>query len=565
MKKAFLLTIAASAVISVAAPLVVTAQTFEVVRNFRNAPGVPLGFLYSLTQERDGNFYGASQIGGTIDQGTVFRMTPDGFLTTLASFNATNGRGGSGPLIEGPDGKYYGTAINGGRYNKGTLFSVTTNGILTVLTTFDSTNGALPSGGLIFGHDGDLYGTTRSAGPSNGAGTVFKVSTDGIFTTLATFHFTNGASPYSGLTLGLDGNFYGTTYNGGSVGKGTAFKMTPIGGLTTLVSFVGTNGYYPWGGLTLGPNGALYGTTYGGGKSNMGSVFTIDSQGTVKTVASFDRINGAAPIAPLTLGPDGNIYGTTQAGGHPTGFGQGSIFKMTPDGILTTIFYFGTNDSSDMATGYYPYAGLTLGDDGSFYGTTYSGGTFGIGLAYRLNMPAGISMQPASRIKGVGTTVSFSVNAYGTKPLTYQWFKDGQIVVDDHRISGANTDQLTLKHLRKHDDGNYSVVVTNNWGRMTSSNALLRVLTGHRSVLTTLQPAGSAVAQPLNASGSAGHRLTFEGVPGSQYVVQYTTNIISGPWFNLSTNTPDTDGTWTVIDSTTDSQRFYRAASVSDP
>jgi uncharacterized repeat protein (TIGR03803 family) len=134
------------------------------------------------------------------------------------------------------------------------------------MVSFNNTNGANPSAGLTLGNDDNFYGATYDGG-QNGLGTIFRVTTNGVLTTLVSFNNTNGANPTAGLTLGSDGNFYGTTVYGGSSNLGTAFQMTTNGVLTTLVSFNGTNGANPRAGWTSGSDGNLYGTTSGGGGS----------------------------------------------------------------------------------------------------------------------------------------------------------------------------------------------------------------------------------------------------------------------------------------------------------
>ena len=147
------------------------------------------------------------------------------------------------------------------------------------LCSFNGTNGEFPQAALTLGRDGNFYGTTDEGGITNstypyGMGTVFKVTTNGALTTLASFNGTNGANPYAALTLGSDGNFYGTTYAGGIFNSGgifnlslggTVFKVTTNGALTTLVSFYYyTNGACPQAGLTLGNDLNFFGTTSGG-------------------------------------------------------------------------------------------------------------------------------------------------------------------------------------------------------------------------------------------------------------------------------------------------------------
>ena len=220
----------------------------------------------ALAQGTDGNFYGTTQYGGTYGEGTVFRMTTNGTLTTLLSFHYSNGAYPHAGLVQGADGNFYGTTAGGGTYGDGTVFRMTANGTLITLASFNySVNGGSPYAGLLQGTDGNFYGTTEDGG-TYGDGTVFRMTTNGTLTTLASFNYTNGAYPYAGLVQGADGNFYGTTEDGGTYGDGTVFRMTTNGTLTTLVSFnYSVNGGYPYAGLVQGADGNFYGTTADGG------------------------------------------------------------------------------------------------------------------------------------------------------------------------------------------------------------------------------------------------------------------------------------------------------------
>src|SRR4030095_14685530 len=165
----------------------------------------------------DGNFYGTTSTGGPKANGGVFRVTPGGILTPLFSFNNTNGSTPLGGLVQANDGNLYGTtALGGTNSNFGTIFKVTNNGVLTTLFNFHFTDGKVPSANLIFGNDGNLYGTTQFGGftegnpAANGLGTVFRITTNGVFTSLVLFQRTNGSNPQAPLVLGKDGNLYGT-------------------------------------------------------------------------------------------------------------------------------------------------------------------------------------------------------------------------------------------------------------------------------------------------------------------------------------------------------------------
>jgi uncharacterized repeat protein (TIGR03803 family) len=193
-----------------------------------------------------------------------------------------------------------------------------------------------------------------------------------------------------------DGNFYGTTVEGGADGAGTVFRITPSGTLTTLYSFCSqvncTDGYWPYAGLVQAADGNLYGTTGNGGAfGNYGTVFKITPSGTLTTLYSFCAQNGCAdgeePAARLVQAADGNFYGTTASGGtsqNCDSYRCGTVFKITPSGTLTTLHSF------NYADGAYPYAGLVQASGLvqaavlNFYGTTFKGGGDGYGTVFRL-------------------------------------------------------------------------------------------------------------------------------------------------------------------------------------
>lgn len=255
-----------------------------------------------------------------------------------------------------------------------------------VLAQFNGTNGLFPEASLVQGTDGNFYGTTTDGG---GYGTVFKVTSTGAVKALHSFRYADGAYPAAGLTLGSDGNFYGATSAGADnscdMGCGTIFRITPGGVFSTLHSFSSSDGANPTAPPIQATDGNFYGTTaYGGGDDTCtvgcGTVFRMSVAGALTTLHSFNSHDGANPFAALFQGTDRNFYGTTLAGGA-NGFcnfeglsGCGTVFKISPAGALTTLHSFDGNDGAN------PFAALIEAADGNFYGTTFDGALYGGGF-----------------------------------------------------------------------------------------------------------------------------------------------------------------------------------------
>lgn len=280
-----------------------------------------------------------------------------------------------GVVAQGRDGNLYSTTTNGGSTvctdGCGTVFKITPAGELTVLHEFDDAQGQYPFSGVSLGTDGDFYGTTVLGGASH-VGTVFKITPNGDFTVLHTFSGADGSEPYAPPIQATDGNFYGTTSQGGVNGSGTVYKITPAGKFTSLYSFDDkTVEYYPMG-LVQAKDGNFYGTDRFGGD---GQVFRVTPAGEFTSLYSFDETHGADPCGSLIQGWDGNFYGTTQQGG-PEGYGV--VYKITSSGVLTVLHYFASQDGTN------PYAGLVQASDGNLYGVT-SGGLTGLGTIFRIS------------------------------------------------------------------------------------------------------------------------------------------------------------------------------------
>jgi uncharacterized repeat protein (TIGR03803 family) len=373
------------------------AQTFTNQHNFDGADGdEPTA---GLVQGIDGNLYGTTQFGGansgkfcSTGCGTVFKITLSGKLITLYSFcaqsNCTDGSRPLAVLIQATDGNFYGTTWFGGAHGGGTAFKITPSGILTTIYSFCSktscTDGGSPTGGLVQATNGNFYGTTQDGG-AHGGGTVFKITPSGILTTIYNFcsqggtKCTDGQWPFAGPIQAMDGDFYGTTWSGGANGEGTIFKTTRSGNLTILHSFGQTEGHGPYAGLVQATNGSIYGTTSYGGDNGIGTVFKITLSGELATLHSFCRqdvsvscSDGNAPYAGLIQATDGNFYGTTLAGGSVNS-NAGTIFKITPRGTLVTLYAF-CAQTRYCADGEGPYGGLVQATNGKFYGTTFVGG-----------------------------------------------------------------------------------------------------------------------------------------------------------------------------------------------
>jgi uncharacterized repeat protein (TIGR03803 family) len=232
-------------------------------------------------QGTDGNFYGTTTIGGQ-GFGAVYRVTPAGVFTTLYAFDNTHGAAPFAPLIQAKDGNFYGTTVAGGTADFGTAFRITPAGALTVIYNFDSTHGSGPYAPLLQASDGNFYGTARTGGAKNNGGVIFKLTAAKkprltvLYSFDATGATTDGVRPYAGLIQASDGNFYGTASAGGSNGAGTLYKLSKTGVYSTLYHFVPVTGSLPFATLRQHTNGKLYGEATAGGAGGHGALFSFD-------------------------------------------------------------------------------------------------------------------------------------------------------------------------------------------------------------------------------------------------------------------------------------------------
>jgi uncharacterized repeat protein (TIGR03803 family) len=389
------------------------------------------GPFAGLVQATDKNFYGTTLNGGE-GFGTVFKITPDGTLTTLHEFAGTDGEEPFAGLVQAADGNLYGATVGGETFaDNGTVFKITPTGALTTLHLFAGypTEGRRPSAGLIQATDGNLYGTTSDGGGGNGCGasgcgTVFKITPGGMLTTVYSFCSQSGCpdgnSPLAGLVQATDGNFYGTT-SGGHVVPGTVFKITPSGTLTTLYSFCSqsgcSDGFEPHAGLIQATDGNFYGTTNSGGAnpngcggSGCGTVFKITPSGTLTTLYSFCSQSGCSdgyhPRAGLIQATDGNFYGTTILGGDEScgfrGNGCGTVFKFVPAPMAQSAFSRKTHGAAGTFDVPLPLTG-NVGIECRSGGVTND-------YQMIINFMTTVTVGSASVTSGTGSVSSFSVS-----------------------------------------------------------------------------------------------------------------------------------------------------------
>jgi uncharacterized repeat protein (TIGR03803 family) len=398
-------------VLGVATAMVAVGQTFTKLLDFEGADGNGPS-SETLLQGADGGLYGTTSLGGdlTCDApygcGTIFRLA-GGRVTTLHTFEFTDGNLPVSGIIQATDGNFYGTTEDGGDltcnapYGCGTVFRLTPSGTLTTLHEFEQVDGLYIDSPLIEGIDGNLYGVASSGGANGYYGTVFKITLAGSLTVLHSFDGADGNTP-AGLMQASNGMFYGMTGSGGSSsnclgGCGTIYKITSQGALTTLHNFDSSDGHSPLDALIQANDGNFYGTTEvggppagcpGNGSTGCGTIFQFTVNGTLTTIYTFcsqtNCSDGNFPAGPLVQGTDGNLYGTTYEGGNDSTcdapHGCGTVFKITLGGALTTLHSFRMTDGES------PVGGLLQSANGQFYATTRDGGRYGDGTIFSLDM-----------------------------------------------------------------------------------------------------------------------------------------------------------------------------------
>jgi uncharacterized repeat protein (TIGR03803 family) len=353
-------------------------NNFSVIKGFEDWGSVPSG---SLLKDVNGFFYGMTSTGGTYNAGSIFKMSPSGNITILKQFNL-NVDGGypDGELIKGNDDFFYGLTSSGGPNGYGAIFKISADGNYTLLKSFSiNTDGGSPNGHLVLAKDGNFYGTAHRGG-ANGAGTIFKLTSAGVFSVIYNMNkATDGGDSYSSLTEGKDGDLYGATYAGGSNGYGTIFKITTAGVLTVLKNLNGTSdGGNTQSDLIQASDNNFYGTCYNGGSVGYGTIFKITTNGTYTVIKNLSySSDGANPASSLMQNSDGNFYGITKIGGSN---GAGTIYKLTQAGIYSVIHHLNAATDGNTSS-----SGLINGFDNDLYALCSFGGANNMGTVFKVS------------------------------------------------------------------------------------------------------------------------------------------------------------------------------------
>jgi uncharacterized repeat protein (TIGR03803 family) len=446
------------------------AATFTPLYNFGVTDATQNFPAGQLALGRDGNFYGTMNN----NRAQIFKISPDGaetveWVSPSGSVQPETADVCYSGLTLGPGGLLYGAcqqySISGTDWDtSGIIFSYNPKlgqKGFKVLYAFAPIN---PNGQSVYpsplteGDDGNLYGVVQGVGQgSNPLGFVFKISSSGALTVLHAFggqDANDGASPNGPLVLGTDGNFYGTTLQGGIAGQqngGTAFQITPQGKVTILYYF--PNGSVPYAGLTQGLDGNFYGTTYNGGTNSKGTVFQLTPSGAMTVLHNFDQATdkGAYPTHVLTLAPNGNLYGVL-TDYNAGGLGPASLFRITTKGAYTDLYADGDvcRTNAVAANGCLLSSPLALDPNGSFYGITQQGGSEGRGVFYHLfdSLRPFVSLEVS--VGGIGHTVGILGRSLGTatavsfngKPASFKIGGNG--FIEATIPSGATTGYVTV-------------------------------------------------------------------------------------------------------------------------
>src|SRR5580700_2483883 len=332
-----------------------------------------------------GNLYGTTYKGGTAGLGVVYKVGPSSQETVLHTFTGKpDGANPYGGVIADPAGNLYGTTYVGGTGNEGVIYKLGPAGQETILYAFAGASGGIPRAGVIRDSAGNLYGT---AGID-----VYELDASGRYTVLATWGCATGGYADSGVVMDAAGNLYGTAGPnpaclGSPVPDGSVYKVSPLSGKTVRPTVLYRFRGAPNGKVATGPNagvildseGNLYGTTPYGGTAGM--VYKLSQAGHATTLYSFPGAAGGSGPGPVMIDePTGELYGATVAGGPAN---VGTVYKMDAAGKETVLYSF-----TGGLDGAYPTSAVVRDSAGNLYGTANLGGVANEGVVYKVD-PSG--------------------------------------------------------------------------------------------------------------------------------------------------------------------------------
>ncbi len=424
----------------------------------------------------------------------------------------------------------------------------------------DASRGSSPRGPLLQASDGRLYGTTYQGG-SNNLGTVFVLERDGSgFRVLHTFD--TAMFPFSGVIECGEGLLYGTTSSGGAHDGGTVFRIRKDGsGFEILHDFdaAAGQGSAPLGSLTRATDGKLYGTTAGGGSNNRGSIFRMNLDGTAfETLFSFGGTNGSYPVAGLTQGQDGSFYGVTKNGGAAD---LGTVFRVSADGREFALLHqFGGAAGND---GSLPLGNLIQGSDQFLYGTTYSGGNASdTGTIFRVatngtDFTVLHVFGPASGTGGavpVAGLVESSGWLYGT--TTHGGINDGGVAFKLKPDGSSYAVLHRFTGLRGDGSQPFGPLLVGSGASLFGSTYFGGDYgaAGASGTLFRLFDGPAQVRITSISCSHAGTRITFAGgAAGQSYAIEATTNSALSDWHMVGASVAGIDGVFQFFDPETSS------------
>lgn len=416
-----------------AAPLVHAAGTYSTLSQFTETNG---SNPRTLIKASDGDYYGTTLNGGANGRGVIFKVSAStGAVTVLRDVTASESSVDHCVLMEGEDGLLYGHTNHGGSSDQGTLFSISKTGTYTTLASFTGSEGTIPGYGLVDGGDGSLYGVTTVGGTNNG-GTFFKYSlAGGTITKLADFSEAVGHHPGCNLVKATDGNFYGATLMGGDSGHGTVFRASTDGTLTKMASFSNQSVRDC---MIQATDGNLYGLSDTGGAFDA-ELFRVTLSGTLSTAATWGVGAGQYPRG-IYEGPDGKFYITNIFGGATN---DGSVVSVTKTGTVSLIKSFDTA-SLGLVHG---YANFILGASNQLVGIAGEGGNANVGGIYQISglfTPAIAIDEPNASGLASNDTVEMGASYTGyptSKTFTIRNTGTGNLIISNiTKVGGALTE-----------------------------------------------------------------------------------------------------------------------------